>query len=234
MAKRKRALGGGRKPQGEFDQLTSPFSLRMPEDLRKQLDAAAKKNGRSASQELLSRLHYSFERDRNKDRDAGTRALCFLLAEIIDRIRWAAGPYEWHTSPFLYDAVKTGFIRVLNAIEPKIELVAPAVIAAAQDLKKRAKGTPIEKHAAQAAKEMAASWKSPRNVGTKAANETLAALYYGVQPEIERWSLLLDANDNRIRDLAAYAKTRSERTDYGMDDVRRHLHIADKTEKKRS
>ena len=57
MAKRmKRAPGAGRKPRGEFDQLTSPFSLRMPEDLREQLEAAAEKSGRSASQELLRRL----------------------------------------------------------------------------------------------------------------------------------------------------------------------------------
>lgn len=52
MAKRKRASGAGRKPRGEFANLASPFSLRMPEALREQVNQAAARSGRSASQEI--------------------------------------------------------------------------------------------------------------------------------------------------------------------------------------
>ena len=54
--KRKRAPGGGRKPKGAFSKLTSPLSLRMPSDMRDELEAAAKASGKSVSQELLRRL----------------------------------------------------------------------------------------------------------------------------------------------------------------------------------
>ena len=54
--KRKRAPGGGRQPSGAFSKLTSPLSLRMPADMRDELEAAAKASGKSLSQELLRRL----------------------------------------------------------------------------------------------------------------------------------------------------------------------------------
>ena len=53
MVKLKRAAGAGRKPIGEFKDLTSVFSLRMPADLQKQVEIAAQRTGRSRSQEIL-------------------------------------------------------------------------------------------------------------------------------------------------------------------------------------
>lgn len=60
MAKRKmpkrRAAGGGRKAQGEVSGLRSVMSFRLPTEMRGELAKAAKGNGRSVTQELLSRL----------------------------------------------------------------------------------------------------------------------------------------------------------------------------------
>lgn len=230
---RKRARGGGRKPQGEFDGLTAPFSLRMPQELREQLAAAAKKSRRSVGQEVVSRLTNSFGIDRNKERDPAVRAICFLLAELVDKIRWASGPYEWHTSPFLFRTVKIGFAKLLDAIEPKGELPPPPpMLSMAEDLKKRSKGTPLEKDATRAANEMAALWKTPQRVGAKAAENTISDLYHGAQSEIETLSRLLGFEENeQVRELATFGKARAERTHYGMSDVRRDLKLISKSSK---
>src|SRR5262245_37741976 len=126
MAKpRRRASGGGRKPQGEFDQLTSPFSMRMPEHLRKQLEAAADKSGRSASQELLARLNSSFSRDRNEDQDRPIRAICFLITELKNNIAVAKSAVEWHRDPFLFRAFKIAVGKLLDELEPSGEMLPP-------------------------------------------------------------------------------------------------------------
>lgn len=39
----------------------TPFGLRMPSDLKAQVDAAAEKNGRSINAECVARLQESFE-----------------------------------------------------------------------------------------------------------------------------------------------------------------------------
>jgi hypothetical protein len=138
MAKRKRrASGGGRKPQGEFDQLNSPFSLRMPEDLRKQLEAAADKSGRSASQELLRRLQESFNRDRDKARDPAMRALCFLIAEMANAVAGLTDSegkplFDWRTDPFFYRAFKLAVAQLLDTLEPGGKIKPPGSILSAQ------------------------------------------------------------------------------------------------------
>src|SRR5262245_13977489 len=87
MAKRKtRAPGGGRKQRGEFSNLTVRFSMRMPENLRDQLEAEATASGRSASQELLRRLQNSLERDRDRQRDPALQGLLFFIAEIAEGV----------------------------------------------------------------------------------------------------------------------------------------------------
>src|SRR6516225_5822996 len=69
MKMRKRAPGGGRKPGGELRDLKAVMSLRMPQDLRDQLDRARQASGRSLSQELLARARLSFDRERERSRD---------------------------------------------------------------------------------------------------------------------------------------------------------------------
>src|SRR5262245_35878381 len=135
MAKRKNPRGAGRKPQGEFSQLTSPFSLRMPEDLRKQLEAAAEKNRRSASQELLARLNSSLSREKDRERDPALQALLFMIGRLAEglsgihipdsigddptagkklRAEWQS---EWRTDLFKFRAFKFAVGKLLDALE---------------------------------------------------------------------------------------------------------------------
>jgi Arc-like DNA binding domain len=124
---RKRAAGGGRKPKGDFAGLSSPLSIRMPTDLRKELEAAARDSGKSITQELLRRLNDSFQRDRNKKRDPASRALCYLLAELIELVKVNMGEdrQQWRADPFAFQSIKLGFAQILDALEPKGEIKPP-------------------------------------------------------------------------------------------------------------
>ena len=110
MKKRKRAPGGGRKPQGEFRNLTAVMSLRMPQDLRDQLERARKASRRTLSQELIARASASFERDRDQSRDRALRAFCFLFSEVVQAICPRDFPDEripdWRFYPWLFQAFR--------------------------------------------------------------------------------------------------------------------------------
>jgi hypothetical protein len=235
MAKKaKRAPGGGRKPQGDFDQLSSsPFSVRMPDYLRKQLEMAAERTGRSAGQELLSRLNDSFRRDYSKGRDPATRALCFVLAELIEKVRREGRPWDkWHTDLFMFRAVRVGFATVLKALEPQGDLHASPILADVENTIKFATGKPYEKKATQYAKEKAAKWKTPERGGNKIAAEILAILYRGNLPEIEQWSRVLDMVKEEDRKAPASLKARAETTHYGMQDAMRDLNLMPEPKKR--
>jgi Arc-like DNA binding dprotein len=122
MKKRKRAPGAGRKPQGEFSQLTVPFSVRMPAAMRNELKKAARDRGRKEGQELLRRLQDSFTQDRDRARDPAMRALCFLFSELAENAH--LGVRGWRSDPFLFRAVKIGIGRLLDALEPPGEVKA--------------------------------------------------------------------------------------------------------------
>src|SRR5262249_56621312 len=121
MAKRRqRATGGGRKPQGEFSHLTSLFAVRMPENIRKQLEAAAKKSKRSASQELLARLNSSFARDRDRKRDPAIAAISYLISQLpltpFGKFT-KDDHFDWHQHPFIFRAFKLAVAELLDALE---------------------------------------------------------------------------------------------------------------------
>ena len=133
MAKRRRA-GGGRKPKGEFSELTSPLSFRMPERMWKELQAAKRKSGRSATQEMLRRLQYSFNEDRRKSRDPALQALLYLIGEAAEGV---TNTYEfrvkdmrplWRSNPFLFRAFKLAVSKLLDALEPAGDIKSPATL----------------------------------------------------------------------------------------------------------
>lgn len=238
MAKqRKRASGAGRKPQGEFDQLTSPFSLRMPQDLRNQLEAAAAKSGRSASQELLRRLSGSFGRDHHKGRDPGTRAICFLISELGDNLR-AYFPDEWPHNPFLFRAFKVGVAKLLDAIEPEGAMLPSPMDRFLEEYKKENRGYRFEKENMAWAAKLAKIWKSPVRAGNEAAKETLADLYQPIPPNMIR-DLWAEEEANKspdfeyMRSNAERHINSAERTWYGMTDVKRDLQLTKAAAKSR-
>jgi hypothetical protein len=123
VAKRKRAPGGGRKPKGDFAGLTSPVCIRMPPALRAQLKTAARRSGRSISQEVLSRLDGSLNRERDKATDRPMRAICFLISSLAYSVHWNMP--NWRSDPFLFRAIRIGIDKLLDALEPAGEMKLP-------------------------------------------------------------------------------------------------------------
>ena len=238
MAKpKKRAPGAGRKPQGDFEQLTSTFSMRMPQELREQLEAAAKKNRRSTAQELLRRLYDSFSINRDKTRDPAARALGFLLHEVINDISYNA-PDGWHRSPFMFEAVKLAFAKVLKEVQPE----GPEESEMNQFLNRmrhdpKNKSTPFLRFLGQQAK----WWKSPRGVADETAKLVIQEMFAGAvhTPNEVPASYAAHAAEfprpreqdedfekelvELERELEKKEVAAAERTLYGMIDVRRDL-----------
>ena len=134
-----RAPGGGRKPLGEFARLGRPISVRMPEEMRKDLERAAAESGRSVTQELLRRVQNSFYRDRERERDPALYALLFMIGQLAEHIaqtadlrglipakhRAALGS-RWRTDRFLFKAFKFAVPYLLNQLdEPSGKLESP-------------------------------------------------------------------------------------------------------------
>jgi hypothetical protein len=130
VRKPKRAPGAGRPPKGDFADLASVLSVRMPADMRAQLEASAaqRKNGKgwSLTQEMLHRLQLSFDRERDERRDPASRALCYLLAEVISAVaRNNVEPGQWRADPFAFRAIKLAFTQIHDALEPKGKIRSP-------------------------------------------------------------------------------------------------------------
>jgi hypothetical protein len=122
----KRAPGGGRKPKGEFSGLSgTPVNLRMPHDMRVRLDEASKDSGRNLTQEVLYRLEKSFDRDRLLDRDPASFALADLLERVIEIVKANLRIRRWRNDPFAFRTVKLAFNQILDALEPRGEIVQP-------------------------------------------------------------------------------------------------------------
>jgi hypothetical protein len=113
---RKRAPGGGRKPRGPFAQNTAQLTIRMPDDMRAQLEAAAQKRGWSLTQELLWRARLSFTKERENRREPAIRALCFLISEAA---RYAfESQRKLHRDRFAFRAFRLTVLKLLDALEP--------------------------------------------------------------------------------------------------------------------
>src|SRR6516225_9434117 len=91
--KRRRAPGGGRKPQGPFKENKAALSIRVNLGTRRALEASAKENRRSLSQEAQSRLRESLFRDRNTRPDivALTEAMAIVIGyvESFTEMKWS-------------------------------------------------------------------------------------------------------------------------------------------------
>jgi hypothetical protein len=161
--KRKRAPGGGRKPSGPFKHSAAQLTVRMPDDMRARLNAAAQKKGWSLSQELLWRLRVSFEKENYADhRDPATRALCFLIAEAAQRVHIGI-PVEWHRDPFLFKAFKLAVAALLDALEPAGSVKSPLPEFS----------NVLKPHEMQL---IGDRWKTPETAAAEAAKSTLNSL----------------------------------------------------------
>lgn len=108
-----------------------PFSVRMPEAMRKELSKAARKRGRTDGQELLSRLQGSFNGERKRSRDPALQAICYLIGEAAEGVtnpaplRVANMRPLWRSNPFLFRAFKLTVGKLLDALEPAGKIKSP-------------------------------------------------------------------------------------------------------------
>ncbi len=210
--KRKRAPGGGRKPSGPFAHMTQSVTIRMPTEMRAELEDAAQKRHRSLSQEILVRLNNSLARER-KDAHPAFRALGYLMSQMTMHMLARLGtvvdlmslPRPALKDPFLFKAIRSGFIRLLDAIEPEGEVESPVAGLTPRDWYEE--GT----HALFA---------TPEDAGAYAADATLYLLRSPPSPTTAE-HLRKAGNETyaRVADLI-------EDNQYAMAHVRRDLGIA--------
>lgn len=124
MQARRRAPGGGRKPANPLAPNTSQITVRLPDDMRAQLKAAADDNGRTLTDELQDRLSRSFERDRELDRDPASYSLSYLLGRVINTAA-ATTVGKWRDSPYVWETVRIAFDEIMRNYAPPGEIGLP-------------------------------------------------------------------------------------------------------------
>jgi hypothetical protein len=211
--------------RGEFSQLTSSLTIRIPEDMRKRLESEAATKDESVAQVLLWHLRRSFNRDREVERDPAIRAFCFLFAELSDRLRWGAGPPPaiWERNPFVFRAFRIAVEKLLGSFEPKGKMKRPpfeSFLKVTEEYSNRGILTP------SMVKEMAKVWGSPERAADNAVRMTLFDLAGWKSPQaIARYWNNRTRHDENLRDISSRHIKDAERTWYGMADVRRDLQI---------
>ena len=223
VAKRRRAKGGCRKPKGPFNDLTFPFSVRMPRALREELERAARASGKNPSQELLVRLSGTFSRDRDRAREPEMRALCFLIAEaarqavaipVPDKLK-SKKTLSWRNNPFFFRAFKIAVGQLLDGLEPTGTIEPPK-------MKFHIKPTTKEAGTAHvgALNDLIKSYETPEARGQYAAGYILNSLQ--TVPHLSP-----EEREREIQQLREIASPAFEREFYGMVDAARDLQIND-------
>jgi TraY domain len=143
---RKRAPGGGRKPAGPFKGKNANLTTRITTDTRAALERAAKRSGRSLSQEAERRLDESFRRDL-APRSQHLAALGPLIVMVAQRIESVTGK-DWRLDSFTCEALREGIDAVLShfgasgdtTVPPKVLDAAAKLPAAFGETYKTVKG----------------------------------------------------------------------------------------------
>ena len=210
--KRKRAPGGGRKPSGPFKQGAAQLTVRMPEDMRARLDAAAQKKGWSLSQQLLWRLRVSFEKEDYRDRrDPATRALCFLIEETAERVHIGI-QVEWHRNPFLFRAFKLAVAALLDQLERAVTAESPV-----PEFSKVLKPHEFQLFGDR--------WKTPETAAAEAAKLTLTSLFLPAHDVEDVKTRLRGLNFPERPNFSEELIKEFEREFYVMANARRDLGI---------
>jgi hypothetical protein len=216
---RKRAPGGGRKPIGAFPASTQ-LSIRMPDNIRVELEAAAKKRGWSLTQELLWRLRVSLSRGREDRRDAALRAIFFLITQMATQSLYTdtrGRGKPWYQDPFTFRAFKLAVAKLLDGLEPRGEISIPLYEIgselAGHPIYSRLAGQPI----------YSTLIKTPEDAAEYAAEWELHKLFHSivepVTPDLREWMRTklvsseaeLDEHiDYRMRELYAFSDARRD------------------------
>jgi hypothetical protein len=133
----------GRPPKGATKK-SEWFSTRLTSDLFERIDAAAKTNGITRSEEIQQRLEASFQSDRQQvmlDEFGGQKnyALCLLIAKLITFLTAKSGK-SWADDPWTYLRLERGVGDFLQLWRPPGKPVRPKSLPAdvGDDLGERA------------------------------------------------------------------------------------------------
>ena len=137
MAK-KREPGAGRKPRGEFKGKSATLTTRITPETRTAMERAARKSGRSLSQEVERRLNDSVRNERNRRSDV--RALAEAIAIVAEKVEKATGKH-WLQDAFTGEALRGGIETLVRhfaphsarVIPPKVEEAAARVLPEASE-----------------------------------------------------------------------------------------------------
>jgi hypothetical protein len=135
---RKRAPGGGRKPISAT--AARPLTIRIDDDLRGQLEAAADRRAKqkrkqglnwNLSQEILHRLRWSINKEREDRRNPVMRDLCFLISDMASRELQIdfSEQRSWHRDPFIFRAFRSAVAKLLERLQPPGEMRPPSALA---------------------------------------------------------------------------------------------------------
>jgi hypothetical protein len=192
----------------------------MPDNIRAELEAAAKKRGWSLTQELLWRLRVSLSKDREDRRDSALRAICFLITLMATRSLHTRRPGKpWYQDPFTFRAFKLAVAKLLEGLEPRGEISIPFYESGT-----RFAGYPI----------YSTLIKTPEDAAEDAAGYQLARLFHSraepVTPDHREWMRILPgiSSPAELDEFVDYY----EREVYALSDARRDLGIKEPKEPK--
>jgi hypothetical protein len=123
---RKRAPGGGRKPQGEFAGKSTQLSTRITPELREALDIESDRSGWSVSQTvewLLWRALNESERLKGLG-SRHNRALGVAISLVAERLELSTGE-QWRSSAYSHTALEAAIEIVLSRLAPGGEIHVP-------------------------------------------------------------------------------------------------------------
>jgi hypothetical protein len=122
--------GGHRKGAGRPPETgkTSYFSTRLTPKTRSLLEAEARRRGKSLSEVAEDLLQLGLEEIADLGRPKPIRALLFLIEALSNGIRgphWQDAKYSWHSNPYMFAALRSGIIDLLDRLRPPGEVVTP-------------------------------------------------------------------------------------------------------------
>jgi hypothetical protein len=196
----KRAKGGGRKPQGDIVGKSAAFATRITPEVRRWLEAEAKKNRLSLSQTaervFIRAMHQATDTQRRN------RALAHSITRLAESIERDTSK-SWLDDPFTGQALRYALEALIFHFAPTQEQ--PAVPPA------------IEEAAARMLPEIATRYRTPAGLGHMVATHLITEIELSTNPpEPNEWSLPITFNASADelkligRDLGLVKKTKGK------------------------
>lgn len=110
---------------------TSNFSTRIAPETRAAIELAAAGSRLSVSGMAQKLIQEALDQRRMNERNDATRAICYLIGELAEivapkQIKTDNFSADWRADPFLFEAFKLSILKLLDALRPQGEIIAPS------------------------------------------------------------------------------------------------------------